>query len=96
MRLKPLTRLDAGSALHWELARTDTFSEPTVLPGREQGQRVTNPVSSGDIRPQTLYGDCKDPSRIPGGSWHSSSCFKRAGRAMLLIADKERTCSSSL
>lgn len=88
MRLKPLSRLDAGSALCWELARADTSSQPTILPGREQGHRVTNHACSGDIRPQTLPVACKDPLRIPGGSWHSSPGFKRADRAMLLVAGR--------
>lgn len=71
MRLKPLTRLDAGSALRWELASADTFNEPTMLPGRERGHRATNHVSSGDIRPQTLYVDCKESTaaRSLGNSW---------------------------
>lgn len=71
MRLKPLTRLDAGSALRWELARADTFSWPATLPGREQGHRVTDHVSSGDIRAQTLYADCKESTAKGslGNSW---------------------------
>lgn len=94
MRLKPLTRLDAGSALRWELARTDTFSEPTVLPGREWGHRVTNHACSGDMRPQTLCVDCKESTAKRSlensleARWHSASCFERAGRAMLLVAGR--------
>lgn len=98
MRLKPLTRLDAGSALRWELARTDTFSEPTPLPGREKGHGATNQAWSGDIRPQTLRGDCKEiPREFLGGiGIPSPASRERAGQYCLLQADKERTCSPSL